>query len=504
MKLIYILLFFIALTPLYGVAQGVSLESNLEYVELLESEKELKLQEDSISKKVAVVLAKFKKNVENRAKYSAHMVKLEESLFDVRSKLGLILSEISSIEQAFILDNQNSDDSPALDVISDEKYIFLCNENVLTENSVFMQNLSKSDYITLNKAQAKELSIVGYIEMYNANYDSITEIKRAYRVEESIIAADSLYEKYMVLRDANKNISEAIFNTWKTIYDNKGYYYNLLLDKLNKVEEIEKFGAKQVVVMQSKAGLMGQYESDVIPVYFLEKKMMLENEIEISNMFGLDAAKDSLSRAMKQHNSLNYKLAKIKIKEREFVDYDSIEIHKPSKYTRSNPMLSYEVPIRGTLYKLLVGSYKVKQSPSIFRGAYPVSYIKGSDHKYNYYIGSFRSIDEAVGSVKLLKSIGFRNPIIVGWVDGVKYDVDMEAEMGRDGYAYSVKVGFAGDLPEEVAELIKVSTINKDISRINESYTIGLFSSEVSAARLSRRIKELMPELNVTISEVKL
>ena len=104
----------------------------------------------------------------------------------------------------------------------------------------------------------------------------------------------------------------------------------------------------------------------------------------------------------------------------------------------------------------------------------------------------------------MLKSKGFRNPIIVGWIDGVVCDVDMDAEMGRDGFAYRVQVAYNGTLPREVVELINESTVNKDISRVNESYTIGLFNSETSATRLSEKIKALMPDVNVTISEINL
>ena len=504
---IYIILVIIALAPFVSVAQTshvAGLEDNKEYVELLKNERELKFQEDSLSKRVAVIRGKFKTDVENKAKYSSQILNIEGALFDIRSKLGLISGEINSIEQEFIIESLNSGKpidptalAPKRDSLSSDVKEFIM-------NSIFYDNLSARDYAVLKKVQSTESSLVKYVDIYTTNYNSIAAIRDVYAVEEDIIIADSLYEKYKSLNSLNSVINDTISNIWSKIYDNKVYYYNLVLDKLNKTEEIEKFGKKLASIDQKEVGLIGKYNSDIICSYYLEKQMLLESEIDIAKVFNLDAARDSLSKALKSFNRLNYKLEKIDIKERLFIDYDSVEFFKPSKYNYSNPIPEFEIPLRGTVYKLLVGSYTVKQSPSIFRGAYPISYVKGENRRYSYYIGGFRTIEEAVGAFKLLKSKGFRNPIIVGWIDGVVCDVDMDAEMGRDGFAYRVQVAYNGTLPREVVELINESTVNKDISRVNESYTIGLFNSETSATRLSEKIKALMPDVNVTISEINL
>ncbi len=491
--------------PLVAVSQVVrvvGLEDNKEYVALIKEESSLKHQEDSLTINVGKIRDKFKTDVDNKEKYSAQILQIEGALFDIRSKLGLISGEINSIEQEFIIESLNSGNLVGISVLSPKIDSLSSNLGVLTSNTIFSNNLPASDYSILKKAQAKELSIAKYIDIYTTNYNSIANIEDRYMVEEDIIIADSLYEKYRSLHKLNNVINDTISDIWSSVYDNKSYYYNLVLDKLNKIPEIEKFGAKLSLMAQKKTELIGKYNSDLLSSYYLEKKMLLENEIDIAKLFSLGAARDSLSRAMKQLNGLNLQLKKIEIKERIFIDYDSIEFSKPSKYNYSNPIPEYNVPVRGEVYKLLVGSYTVKQSPSIFRGAYPISYIR--DGRYSYYIGSFKTIDEAIGSVKLLKTKGFRNPVVIGWIDGVKYEVDMDAEMGKEGFAYRVRVDFSGDLPEEVVKLIKDNTVNKDISRINESYTIGLFDSEASATRLSEKIKVLMPDLNVVISEVNL
>ena len=506
-KILYITLLFSAFTPFVGSAQSVGvvgLEDNEKYIELRESATKLEHKEDSLSRQMVIVVGKVKTDADNKTKYSKHILQLEGELFDVRSKLGLISGEINSIEQELVIENLNRGISVTPDAAGSEGNSTIKNAATLTRNSIFSDNLTQSDYEILNRAQSREISIMKYIDIYSVNYNTIAGIRDVYMVEEDIVVADSLYDKYKSAYDLNRVICDTIATIWRGIHDNKGYYYNLILDKLNKTEDIEKFGAKLAVTAQNRASVVGKYDSDVISTYYLEKKMFLESEIAIAEMFGLDVARDSLVRAMQRLNSLNYKLEKIKIKERIFIDYDSIAIYKPSKYSRSNPISAYKVPVRGTVYKLLVGSYSVKQSPSIFRGAYPISFIRGADRRYRYYIGSLKTIDEAVSSVKFLKSKGFRNPTIVGWIDGVEYDVDMESEMGEEGRAYRIDINLSGDFPEDITELVKENSVNKDISRVNETYTIGLFDSKVSASRLTKKIKALIPDLDVVISEINL
>ena len=77
----------------------------------------------------------------------------------------------------------------------------------------------------------------------------------------------------------------------------------------------------------------------------------------------------------------------------------------------------------------------------------------------------------------------------------------MNAEVGKEGYAYRITINYTDNLPENVVEMIKDNT-SKDISRTDESYTVGLFNSEASATRLIKSIENLLPDVQITISEI--
>ena len=109
-----------------------------------------------------------------------------------------------------------------------------------------------------------------------------------------------------------------------------------------------------------------------------------------------------MSAASRDVRQIDYRLAKIDVERRSFVDYQAIEFHQRSPYTNSNPVPDCIVYEYGTIYRILLGTYKYKQNVTIFRNASPLCIETLDDGRFSYYAGGFRTRTEAEKAVEVM------------------------------------------------------------------------------------------------------
>lgn len=141
----------------------------------------------------------------------------------------------------------------------------------------------------------------------------------------------------------------------------------------------------------------------------------------------------------------DFRLPRIDVAQRYFLDYDSIAFSATPKYSYQHPIPECRVYEHGTIYRILLGTFNTKRAVSTFRGAYPLSYLVGEDKKWCYYAGGFATREEAEAAQKLLKSKGFVRPEIVVWTDGAYRNLSRDPEAQQ--IAYRVEITGTEALP---------------------------------------------------------
>lgn len=484
------------------------LEDNPEYMSLLHKEAEYHAKEDSISKAVADLRNKFRESTDNRDYFREEILRLESEMFDVRNEAGIIAGKISMIEQDYIIKNldkqaTNSDNkSPSLD--SFEEASGDNNKANLVYNDFFRLKLLPEDYQNLLLAQSRELPVVKFLDIYLTNYSTMTLLAEEYLKVENQEDADSLMDKYRSVENINFVVADSVETELAFIIDNKLYAYNYLFDRLNMMDMLEEYEQKRLQTLDQEVQLRDVAHSSIVASYPVLKNLLFDYEKTFAEKLSIKPALDSLQKAIKAFNGDSYNVPRINMEERLFIDYADVEVHSPSKYNASNPIPECKEYERGVIYRILLGSYYRKQPVSIFKGVYPLGYVKGEDNRYRYYAGGFEQKDKALDALEELKKIGFRNPEVAVWDYGLYSILGEESDADSDKL-YRVEIEGAGsDLSDEVKQAIENIAEGKDILRAGSKFFISSFESPAQAEALAETIRTTDRNLTVKISEIPL
>lgn len=481
------------------------LEVDTTYMSLLAEEMKLRSREDSLVKAVASLREKLRTDRNNIQANSQGILKLEGEIFDVRNNIGRIASQTSAIEQDFILKNlgggndQTINQNPGLQQNTGNISAYL------TANPFFKQNMPPEDYAALTLAGEKEKPLASYIRIFGINYNLLSKIADEYARTDSIVLADSLWSNYVEQKRLLSAISDSVATISDYIWDTKSYSYNLLLDKLNKAQLIEEFGNKSSQARSAEAQLGDKSEAPPVSAYPIRKRLTLDYETTLARLLGLDKALDSLGRVQAQLDTLIAEYPPIILEEKLFIDYEPITIHSPARYNAANPIPDLVIYEKGTIYRILLGSFVRAQPVSIFRGAYPLGLWRSEDGRYNYYAGGFATQEEAEAALEQMKKAGFKAPKIALWDYG-DYSLPDETQLSQNRQTAGAALlrieitGAKGDLNDAVKDAIREAAPGKDIIRMGDRFTVGTFSGEGEAERVASAIRAANPILEVKVA----
>lgn len=468
------------------------LQSDEKYLALTEKEGVLSRAEDSLVRVMNAHAEKMRTERPKRADGDL-MMALENELYEVRNNLGLVMSDIASIEQEYILNNLNGPSKRG-------------NPN-LVYNDVFSENLSPEDLASLRKAQQKELIIVGQIRDYLNNYVELKALKAVYDTVALASSGDSLRNVFMEDHSRNTYIERAIGEQWAEVFDNKSFAYIYLLDRLNKNSELSAFENEMRMAQEKKIAKKGEFESDVLSGYVIDKKLLLGIEANLAHIMELSESADSLAKESQDIASLNLDLPRLDFEERVFIKYEDAGAVTPARYNAKNLVPEIERYSKGVVYRILLGSYQKAQLPSLFKNVAPLAY-ELSGGRYNYYAGDYPTYDDAENGVAKMKSLGFRAPEIVMFTPDETRNITKTAtQEQKAGIRLRIEISGAEALPEGVRDLITDSADKKDIARMTDSdgkplFTVSSFASRVEAEKLVSALNSIDDSLNVKIVEI--
>ena len=481
-------------------ARIAGLENNEEYMSLLRRDAQLQVREDSIMHVVSGMRHRLHDEPDNRQRYTQEILRLESLIFDLRTAKGRLIDRINAIEQEWVLANLNSasasEPSSAAEVtIPDSLKV-----RNLVYNSYFRDCLAPEDYAALRRAQRMEPQAVDYVNRFLVNHGTATDLAEAYAAARTEGEALEIHDRFEALERQNAGLADSLSTLWNYIYDNKSYAYSYVLDRLGEEEILSREEELAARASRQMTTLRGETASDAVADYFLRKRVIVDYEEQVARVLGLTAAADSLRGVAGQLETVDFRLPKVRIAERSFLDYDTVAFSSHPKYTYQNPIPECKVYANGTIYRILLGTFNTKRAAATFRGAYPLFYLINDAGKWCYYTGGFATFDEAEAARKLLKEHGFIRPEIVVWADGVYRNLAQEPDTAAT--FFRIEIAGTEALSEAVKQAIAEQAGSAELSRAGHYFVVGTFDDRAVADRVAEAIRRADDTLEIKVVEI--
>lgn len=452
---------------------------------------------------VEVVLNRLRESYrtepELREELTPQILEQESLMLSLRDKMRRLEQQVQRVEEARELEalaalTREQAENPELEeqpLVND--YTKAPRRRNLVDNACFKGELPAEDYALLCKAQAQERQAASLVELYAENYARLINMQEHYLVTTEQGEADSLYDRMGGLMAENRELDESLATTWSAIFDQKSYSYSYMLEKGGHEVLLEQ----QITALSEAAATadaeQGNYASDALVSYFVEKKALVACEQQLARKFDLKPALDSLVREMEYLESVEYRLPRIELSRRYLLDYTAVSFADKLNYTANN-IPACEIYDHGTIFRIRLGSYKYRQQPSIFRRVEPL-YLLQEEGRFVYYTGGFATKSEARLACELLRDKGFRQPVIVCWEDGVKREVaEDEPEVH-----YRVEISGSATLSEEARGAVKAHAAGKELARVGSTFVVGPFDDEPTAEALALALRQADGELEIRV-----
>lgn len=485
-------------------AQDVSarisgLEDNGEYMGLLRNDALLRNREDSLIGVIRSVRGAMAENAATRdslAQVRSDSLLLmlsdaENAVFSLRMEKLKLVDRINAIEQNFVLSNMGDIGGQAQSNSGGSDFM---------NNPYFVKSIDPEDYKELQRVQKMEAETQGYVSTYMKNYEKVKSLYDRYIVAETEADAEAVYAELEAAMDDNIVLERRLAKAWSEIFDQKSYVYSYFLEKENREDLLDLTENMMTKSLQEKLAASEYYASDAVANYCLQKPIILNYEMYVAKLLNQTAAIDSLTNVSKAVRQIDFRIPKIDVERRSFVDYQAIEFTPKSIYNASNPIPDCVVYEYGTIYRILLGNYKYKQSVSIFRNASPLFVEEGEDGRFSYYVGGLRTRAEAEAALEVLKKKGFRNPQIIEWCDGRKTNLSEQDESAQTSFRVVIK---GGTLDDTVRDVIATMAEGCAISKVSEdTFIVGLFDSRAMAERVAQAVVKCDESLTTEITEI--
>ena len=491
-------------TLLLATATVSAQNAGEEYRALVRKMEQAAMRRDSLAIAMADLREKYLSNASDRDVIGSRIVALEKESYAVKAQYDRIVAAVAEYEQqngAAIVVLQPDAESDA-----DTANVAVSTDGAvadLVSNGFFVRNLPAEDYKALQTAQSAERSVASNVAKYIGLYKTMSSLHGEYMQTDAEQVADSLMTRFVQLRTEADAVGRAIGDAWPQIYDNKLYCYNLLMEKsghddlLAYSEQIAADAAKNIG--QNSGG----YSSDALVQYYHQKRCLVDYETKIAASLYLRKAKDSLAAVGSALHQADFLLPAINLPKRYFIEYEPLKVVRPSLYNAKNPIPRTKVYEHGTIYRIRIGIFRMTPNMSAWRGITPLSYSDAYNNGLKaYFVGGFRTEQEANDGVKYLKRIGFRDPVVVMWVDG-EYVSDPAKWAAEHIEKYNIEISGTTTMPEAVKAAILARKSDASFSKAGAIFVVGQFADKAEAEDMAATIAATKEAVNVTVVKCK-
>lgn len=368
----------------------------------------------------------------------------------------------------------------------------------LVYNGILAERLSTAEYATLLTAQQHEAKIAEFVAGYMSKYSELLALQRQYIEASTRKSADNAAQQFSALEKTMVIQEKVIKNMWSSLYYDKVYTYDLLMERMQNSTMLNFSIASADKANQEISQNSGKYQSDVLVEYYTRKRSLVEYELNLASTLDLKSSSDSLTLVLKELNSRNYRISKLSLPHRNFIVYENISVKTPSVYNSKNPIPEVSIYDAGIIYRVRIWLNQSRPTLSALRGVMPI-YYSDKLHRgcYAHFAGGFQSEKEAQDAVTFLKKLGFKDPVIAVWVDGIYYPTIDEMRISE--YPYVLEISGVDTITSEMKSRINAYISNYSISRSGSTIVVGVFDARAQAEVVAAELKALNDSMQIEI-----
>lgn len=486
------------------------IEEDSRYVDLLEEHRICTEREDSLCGLLSdargryVELKSENSNHVELQRLSSHILNLEREVLDIRTRQRGVVRGIADLEQRYIVNKRVGGvvgDGDSTDMESD-----LVEHTNLLQNGIIVRSLSAGSYADLKQAQQEDELMPSLVEEYISTYRSLGRYVQEYNAATNERTGDALYENCLSLRNRVDSLGNMIDGYWNHVLNAKYYAYGYILESYGLYDLLDNSSADFSNMQQICANSDGKYQLDALAHYALGRPTLVAFERDFAREMGLNMAADSLQRVSDAIEAPEYALEPITLARRSFVVYEPFTTGAKNFYNEANPIPEVPVYQRGTIYRILLGSFRSSQQSSLFKGVKPL-YVTKDKSGYSYYVAGYATEQEAREAVEQLLEKGFKDPQVCCWRDGAMQNLSApEPESApvevaqTSSYRYTLVLE-CQTMTEQMRDAINAAAPDKRIARRGSGFAVSVFSSRSEAEKLQKALALSFPSVKTTIVE---
>jgi hypothetical protein len=219
----------------------------------------------------------------------------------------------------------------------------------LVANDYFAERLSSADYAALRRSQSREREVFGVVEQYLSKYGELLSLQRRYMEVPTKEESDTVSVQFNAKLQEMAQLDAAINTIWGQLYYNKFYAYDLLMERSGNTSMLD-YSAEITARAEREINDNHElYQSDALVGYLARKKALVEYEMKLATILSLTSSADSLKMVVAELKNRDYRLSKLSLQRRSFINYEDIKVQIPTIYTSKNPVPQTKVYDYGTV-----------------------------------------------------------------------------------------------------------------------------------------------------------
>ena len=473
------------------------LHRNPEYAALYEEEERLRQRIGELQEEIAELRRDLRENPQARETRTQEILARESEMLARQTARSRTTARLRALEQQWLAARPEEVSGQAEEERTcDTAAPPARQQRSLVRNDIFREYLPAKEYQALQLAQRREAEALDCFRRLRENYLQNDRIKAAYDTVRTEEEAAGLLEEYRRGTARGELLKDSLLTVWNAVYDDKSYAYDYLLDRWGDEELIAREEKALDELRRRLAAAQAEGLRPGTAEYRYGRLRLLAYERSVAEAAGLALAADSLRSVAAAFEKEEYRFPAPLFVERCFLDYAPIEFSARGGYSAKNPIPACPVHPRGVIYRILLGEFRYRQDPSIFRNAQPLYLLPTDEGRYRYFAGGFASKEEALAAQEALRAKGFRNPEVVVWYDGAYTNLSRTPEAAA---AFRIEISEAESLSEQVRRAIVRTAPDCELSRAGDLFVVGRLDDRASAESVAAAIREADPKLRIEV-----
>lgn len=382
---------------------------------------------------------------------------------------------------------------------------------VAEQENIISDELKKMFNTTTRRYSLIEGEIALLIGDYEKSYNEAKRLLKEYDNATSLQALNTHFDAYNKAVEEGKKLADKIANRSDRLFESKMNALYGFADSLKLEGTREKYTAIAEQTEATMSAKLSTICTDLdLAMYPHRLKTTMALQVELAHHLTPEDA-DSLELTLNNFDTLYTLFEPLAKPKRSDAKFAPVKVVKSGKYGAVSALPVLKVPGEGELYSITVANYaSLPPSTKVFRNATPLYRQRREDGRTYIYIGLYPTARSAQEDIEYLRKIGFKQPELVMWRDGIRRDdfVDRSAKPAAPRSAmYRVEIaGSQGALSEIVVGAIRGAAPRKEISKYSAEgatiYTVGIFTKESEAKALAAAIGKADATLSTTIVEL--